>query len=119
MKTHKDLNVWQNSIQLVKIIYELTTKFPSAELYGLTSQIKRAVISVPSNIAEGAARHSDKEFIHFLYIASGSLSEVETQIIIVFELMFINEKEKDTVINRINEVRAQLFGLIKHVNGKS
>jgi len=118
MKTHKDLNVWQNSIQLVKSIYELTSQFPSAELYGLTSQIKRAAVSVPSNIAEGAARHSDKEFLHFLYIASGSLSEVETQIIIAYELMFVNENEKVAVINRLNEVRAQLFGLIKHINSK-
>ncbi len=104
--------------KLVKTIYELTSKFPSTELYGLTSQIKRASISVSSNIAEGAARYSHKEFIQFLYIASGSLSEVETQIVIAFEIMFLNENEKESVLNRINEVRAQLFGLIKHLQTK-
>ncbi|MFA5806145.1 MAG: four helix bundle protein [Melioribacteraceae bacterium] len=116
MKTHKDLKVWTNSIQLVKLIYQITSKFPSSELYGLTAQLKRASVSVPSNIAEGAGRHSNKEFIQFLYIASGSLSEVETQIIIAFELNFIDEAETESILNRINEIRAQLYGLIKNLN---
>ncbi|MFA7420899.1 MAG: four helix bundle protein [Melioribacteraceae bacterium] len=118
MKTHKDLNVWQNSIHLVKIIYELTSKFPTSELYSLTSQLRRASVSIPSNIAEGAARSYDKEFIHFLSISSGSLSEVETQIIIAAELGFINELEKEKVLNSLIEIRAQLNGLIKHLRNK-
>ena len=85
-------------------------------MYGLTQQLRRASVSVPSNISEGAGRNSQKEFIQFLYIASGSLSEVETQIIISQALNFVNEMEFENTINEINEIRAQLFGLIKYVN---
>ena len=116
MKTHKDLDVWKNSIHLVKEIYQLTSKFPKDELYGLTQQLRRASVSVPSNISEGAGRNSKKEFLQFLYIASGSLSEVETQIIISYELDFISAMEFENMINKINEIRAQLFGLIKYLN---
>ena len=84
-------------------------------MYGLTQQLRRASVSVPSNISEGAGRNSQKEFIQFLYIASGSLSEVETQIIISQELNFMNEMEFRKTINEINEIRAQLFGLIKYL----
>jgi len=93
-KGHKDLIIWQKSMDLVEDIYKLTSFFPKEEVYGLTSQIKRAVISIPSNIAEGAARNSKKEFKQFLYIALGSLSEVETQILIAERLNYINEVEK-------------------------
>ena len=79
MKTHYDLNIWNDSIDLVKEIYKITVEFPKDEIYGLTSQIKRAVISIPCNIAEGASRQTNKEFIQFLYIALGSVSEVEIQ----------------------------------------
>lgn len=82
MKTHKDLEVYKNSIDFVTEIYSITKLFPKEESYGLTSQLRRAVISIPSNIAESAARGYDKEFIHFLYIAHGSLAEIETQLII-------------------------------------
>ena len=82
MKTHKDLNVWNRSIELVITIYKVTKDFPKEETYGLISQMRRSAISVPSNIAEGAARQSKKEFRQFLYIASGSVSELETQLII-------------------------------------
>ena len=88
MKDHKDLDVWKQSIVLVEDIYALTKNFPSDEKYGLSSQIKRAVVSVPSNIAEGAGRKGDKEFIQFLYIAMGSLSELETQLILANRLQF-------------------------------
>ena len=82
LKTHKDLDVYQNSMELVTDIYHMTKFFPREEQYGLTSQIRRSAVSVPSNIAEGAARKSKPEFIQFLYIALGSLSELETQLII-------------------------------------
>ena len=88
IKTHKDLDVWKLSIQLVKDIYQLTSKFPSEEKFGLVAQIRRAVVSIPSNISEGAARNSDKDYIRFLYISLGSLSEIETQLIIAEELGF-------------------------------
>ena len=82
MKTHYDLNVWKKGIELVEEIYKITSNFPKEEIYGLTSQMKRAVISIPSNIAEGASRQSSKEFIYFLYIALGSASELEKHLII-------------------------------------
>ena len=88
IKTHKDLDVWKLSIQLVKDIYQLTSKFPSEEKFGLVAQIRRAAVSIPSNIYEGAARNSDKDYIRFLYISLGSLSEIETQLIIAEELGF-------------------------------
>ena len=88
IKTHKDLDVWKLSIQLVKDIYQLTSKFPSEEKFGLVAQIRRAVVSIPSNIPEGEARNSDKDYIRFLYISLGSLSEIETQLIIAEELGF-------------------------------
>ena len=88
MKTHKDLDVWKLSIQLVKDIYKLTSEFPLEEKFGLTAQIRSATISVPSNIAEGAARNSIKDYIRFLYKSLGSLSEIETQPIIAKELDF-------------------------------
>ncbi len=113
---HKELDVWKESINLVKMIYAKTRDFPKDEIFGLTSQIKRAAVSVPSNISEEAARRSDKEFNHFLYIALGSLSEVETQMIIAVELEFI--KEVDSIIEKINKVRRLLLGLIKYLKDK-
>ena len=74
MKTHKDLNVWKLAIEFVTSIYKMTDKFPKSELYGLTSQIRRTSVSIPSNIAEGSARNHNKEFIQFLYIALSSLN---------------------------------------------
>jgi len=90
IRNHKDLEVWKKSMDLVSNIYKITESFPNKELYGLTNQIRRAAVSVPSNIAEGAARSSKKEFIQFLYIALGSLSELETQIIIANRLEYLN-----------------------------
>ena len=82
IRNHKDLEVWKKSMDLVSNIYKITESFPNKEIYGLTNQIRRSAVSVPSNIAEGAARSSKKEFIQFLYIALGSLAELETQMII-------------------------------------
>lgn len=116
MNNHKDLDVWKHSIDFVEIVYKLTHTFPKEENYGLKSQICRAVVSIPSNIAEGAARQGNKEFIHFLYIALGSLSEVETQIIIANRLKYIDNIE--LYINNIVKIRQMLFGLIKYLKGK-
>ena len=87
---HTKLEVWKEAVELTVEVYELTKAFPKEEIYGLTSQIRRAVVSVPSNIAEGCARKSATETIHFLYIAIGSLAEVETQIIISNRLGYIS-----------------------------
>ncbi|CAM4027984.1 four helix bundle protein [Flavobacterium weaverense] len=116
MKDHKDLDVWIQSMLLVEDIYALTKNFPSDEKYGLSSQIKRAVVSVPSNIAEGASRKGDKEFIQFLYIAMGSLSELETQLILCNRLQFVNSIE--IYLHQIEKIKKMLFGLIRYVNNK-
>lgn len=111
MKTHKDLEIWKNSIDIVEDVYAMTQSFPHEEIYGLTSQIRRASVSIPSNIAEGAARQTDKEFIQFLYMALGSLSELETQVIIALKLGFIKE---DKILQKIEILRKQLLSFIKY-----
>lgn len=116
MKDHKDLDVWKQSMLLAEDVYALTKEFPSEEKYGLSSQIKRAVVSIPSNIAEGAGRKGDKEFIQFLYIAMSSLSELETQLILSERLQFVNSIEIH--LNQIEKIRKMLFGLIRYVNNK-
>ena len=116
MKDHKDLDVWIQSMLLVEDIYKLTKNFPSDEKYGLSSQIKRAVVSIPSNIAEGEGRKGDKEFIQFLYIAMGSLSELETQLILSNRLQFVSSI--DIYLNQIEKIKKMLFGLIRYVNNK-
>jgi four helix bundle protein len=108
LRTHKDLDVWKKSIDLVEKIYQLTSSFPREEIYGLTSQIRRAAVSIASNIAEGAARNGKKEFLKFLYISLGSLSEVETQLIIAKRLAYV----KDYDDNELVEVKRMLIGLI-------
>lgn len=116
MKTHHDLNVWQSSIDLVKRIYSITRTFPDYEKYGLYSQMQRAAVSIPSNIAEGAARKHRKEYIQFLYQAYGSLSELETQLIISRDLKYINEIS--SLMTQIDEIQKMLSGLIKYINNK-
>lgn len=113
---HKELDVWKKAIDFVIEIYKTSDVFPKTEAYGLTNQLRRAVVSVPSNIAEGAARRSDKEFIHFLYVALGSLSEVETQIIIAKKLGYIKKDEK--VLDHLQTVRKMLTGLINYLKKK-
>jgi four helix bundle protein len=88
-RKHHELRVWQDAVALVKQVYECTKSFPSDERFGLTSQLRRAAVSVPSNIAEGAARRSKREFVQFLTVARGSLAEVETQIIIGPDLGYL------------------------------
>ena len=90
---HKDLEVWKKSMDLVESIYQLTNDFPDSEKFGLTNQIRRAVVSIPSNIAEGAGRKSDKELIQFVHIAIGSLAEVETQYLISLRLNYVVKNE--------------------------
>jgi len=119
LKMHKDLKVWQESKDLVTQIYSLTSKFPKEEIYSITAQIKRAAISVPSNIAEGAARDSNKEYLHFLYIALGSTAELDTQLIIAKDLTFITEKEFVDISKKIDQIGKMLSGLIKYRQSKS
>jgi len=117
-RPHENLIVWQKSIDLVKEIYGICKIFPKNEEYGLISQLKRAAVSVPTNIAEGAARNSKKEFIKFLYIALGSLSEIETLLFISKELFIIDGKNYDNFIVKTNEINIMLNGLIKNLKNK-
>lgn len=115
MRSHKDLNVWKNSMTLAEKIYRLTANFPKEEIYGLTSQIRRSAVSIPSNIAEGSARNSTKEFIQFLYIALGSAAELETQLILSNNLGFLTDL---SILEDLGRVRSQLINLIKSLKGK-
>ena len=112
-KDHKDLDVWKASIDLVVNIYSITKLFPNDELYGLTNQLRRAAVSIPSNISEGAARKSSKEFIQFSYIALGSLSELETQLIIAEKLNYIGNN--DVLFNEIISIKKMIHGLIRYL----
>lgn len=116
MNNHKDLDVWKNSIVFVKRIYETTKTFPREEMYGLTNQLRRASVSIPSNIAEGAARKGKAEFKQFLYIALGSLSEVETQLIISKEINFLEKELFHSLETELITIRKMLVGLIKSIH---
>ena len=116
INSHKDLKVYQEALLLVKDIYFITSHFPKEELYGLTSQMKRCAISIPSNIAEGSGRKGNAELIRFLYISLGSLSELETQLDISIMLNFT--KENKDIQNRIYFIKNMLSKLILSLNNK-
>ena len=115
MKTHKDLEVWRASIRLAKDIYELTKHYPKEELFGLVSQMRRAAVSVASNIAEGAARNGDKEFLQFLYIALGSASELDTQIEISRAIAVGDSEKLKGLQESTARIMMMLNGLIRSV----
>ena len=115
-RKHHDLHVWQEARVLVKDVYTVTKQFPREEIYALTSQMRRAAVSVPSNISEGAARTSKKEFLQFLSIARGSLSELETQGILTTDLGYIENNEP--LLSRIDRTFSLLGGLIKSIQKK-
>jgi four helix bundle protein len=113
---HKDLEVWKKAMDLVEQIYLLTSTFPSSELYGLTNQLRRAAVSIPSNIAEGSARKGDKELLYFTNIATGSLAEIETQLLIGVRLKYVDEQNE--IFDKITEVRKLLLGFRNYINKK-
>jgi four helix bundle protein len=110
-RDYRDLLAWRRGIDLVKLVYDLTTKFPSHELYGLSSQVRRAAVSVPSNIAEGQSRRHNAEFNQFLSIALGSTAEIDTQLLIAHELEYIAEADYNNARIRIEEIRRLIRGL--------
>ena len=118
MHNYKELKVWQKARELVKFIYQLTQKFPKEEIYALTSQIRRAVISIPSNIAEGAGHTSKKEFSRYLGIAYASSCELDTQLILSYDLNLINQDELNNSNDYINELQKMLSGLINSIEKK-
>jgi four helix bundle protein len=117
-KSYTQLEVWKVARELVKDIYLLTQEFPKEELFSLTNQIRRASISVPSNIAEGIGRNSDKGTIQFLYIAKGSLYEIETQVFLAYDLKYIDEIKTIFIQDKIEKCRRLLYGLINYYKNK-
>ncbi len=113
MHNFRELQVWQKAINLVKEVYSLSCQFPSEEKYGLTSQIRRSGVSIPSNIAEGCSRESQKDLIRFLRISKGSAFELETQFIIANQLGLIFNEELNTIKYLIVEIQKMLTGLEK------
>ena len=117
MHNYKELKVWQEAIELTQSIYRLSSGFPSEEKFGLTSQIRRAMVSVPSNISEGSGRNSPGEFKQFLGMANGSLCEVETQLIIAEKLKFIEENEKlEELFDKIDHIQKMIYKLKNTLN---
>jgi len=115
MRDFRKLEIWKNGIELVKQVYQLSSKLPSEEKFGLRSQITRAAVSVPSNIAEGCSRNSEVEFKRFLEIATGSLFEVETQLIITQELKFIEENKLKVTFALIQKEARMINSLINKI----
>ena len=111
--TYRDLIAWQKAMDLVEMVYRATKLFPKEELYGLTSQVRKAAVSVPSNIAEGQGRGSSKVFHHFLSIANGSLLEVETQVTIAQRLGYIDHDQVQPILALSNEITRIIYGLMK------
>lgn len=112
VRNYSDLIAWQKAMDLVEMVYAATKHFPKEELYGLTNQVRRAAVSVPSNIAEGQGRKSTNEFLRYLSMAHGSLREVETQVIIAARLLYLEERETNDLLALASEVGKLINGLI-------
>ena len=119
IKDFKDLVVWQRAMDLVAEVYQVVKKLPKEELYALSDQIRRAVISIPSNIVEGYGRNSSKEFSHFISIAKGSKSELETQLLLCVKIDYLKESDIQNVMYLIDQVGKMLYSLQKKTNCKS
>ena len=115
-RSYRDLDVWNLSIDLVKEVYRLTSKFPASENFSLTTQIRRASVSIPSNIAEGQGRNSSKEFRQFLAVAPGSVAELETQLIISQAIGYISQEELETFLNTLDRIRMMIKSLGNRIN---
>src|ERR1044072_4012276 len=118
MRSHHNLDVWKKSIDFVIEVYKATEVLPKEEKFGLTSQIRRASVSIPANIAEGAGRRSDKELMHFLSNAQGSASEVETELIIAFKLGYLQKTSFENLILALDEIGRLITGLSNYLRKK-
>ena len=118
MRPHENLNVWKRAVDFVVLVYELTKAFPNDERFALTSQIRRAAVSVPANIAEGAARQSDKEFLYFLSNAQGSASELATELLIALRLGYLAEDDYNRSRTELNEIGRMIMGLMQTVRSR-
>ena len=117
MKTHKDLEVWRSAVDLARDVYAVTRSFPNDEQFGLTSQMRRGAVSIASNIAEGAARQSTKEFVHFLFVAVGSASELDTQLEIAKVTEICDPSKLEQLQASLTRVMMMLRGLIQSLKG--
>lgn len=118
VRSYRDLIVWQKAMDLVRAIYSLTMSFPADERFGLISQVRRAAVSVPSNIAEGQARHTSREFVPFISHAEGSLAEVDTQLTLSNQLRFCNASQTVEIFSLIEEIRKMLMSLRGRLDGQ-
>ena len=119
IRSYRDLHVWQRAVELVEEIYRVSAAFPDQEKYGLISQIRRAAVSVPSNIAEGYGRRRTGHYVHHLDIANGSLKEVETQLIIAGRLNFVEKEQAQQAWSLLQETGKMLTGLTRSLNSKT
>jgi four helix bundle protein len=113
IKTYRDLDIWTVGIEIVKDIYKLTENFPKQEMYGLVSQMRRAAVSIPSNVAEGFRRYHNKEYKQFLYTSLGSCAELETQITITQELKYIQKNEESILLEKLDHLCRMITNLSK------
>ncbi len=118
LHSYKELRVWQRSYALCAGVYRLTNRFPGEERFGLTSQIRRAAVSVPSNIAEGYSRDTTRDYIRFLWMARGSLAELETQLMLAAELRFAGDQASVEMLAEVNEIQRLLNALIRSLKRK-
>ncbi len=118
-RSYKDLVVWQKGVALAKVVYRITQRFPAAEKFGLVAQMRRAAVSIPSNIAEGQARHTTGEFIQFISHAEGSVAELDTQLILAVELLFCQDEASRPAFELIEEQRRMLNALRRKLAARS
>jgi len=118
IRSFKDLKVWQRSMDLAIVLYKITRQFPKEELYGMTSQIRKAAVSVPSNIAEGFGRYHNKEYKQFLHIVLGSCAEITTQMILAMRLEYTPSAAAEKILNELEEISKMLMALILKVRSR-
>lgn len=119
MRPHEQLDVWKKSVDFSVEVYRATESFPKDERFGLISQIRRAAVSIAANIAEGAGRRSDKEFLNFLSMSQGSASEVETELLIAHKLGYLTDADFQSLMQRMDEIGRMITGLCSHIRGKA
>lgn len=119
MTDYKNLKVWQNAISLTMRIYDVADKFPNYERYGLANQMERAAVSIPSNIAEGCGRQSDKEFYYFLHIAKGSMYELQTQLYIASGRGYMSDEDMEEINHMIDDLGKMISGLLRRVEERN
>lgn len=116
MWNFRKLDVWKRAIDLADRIYEVTALFPESEKYGLTNQLRRAVVSISANIAEGCGRRTSKDFIQFLHNAGGSVKEIESELVVAERLKYLSEDNMNELVVELNEIGKMLLGLMRHVS---